>query len=193
MSERTEDTDRVKAAWQGQSVDVPRISLELVRHHVDKLNADLREQNMLMYFGIAIMVGILPFVLMKDSRTFLWVGLLLAVFGAGYLMIEIRRRSRTLGDSGGNVMQTLDAYRAELERRRDYYLHSWRWSIWPMIPSVLVLLVGGAVYGTRPDALSHSIRAGLFAVVATWVAVWHHRRKGRAYQRELDAFESLKH
>ena len=191
LTENSGENDMIKAAWQAQPLEAPRISLELVQHHVGKLNKDLREQELLMYFGLAIMIGILPFGLMKDSTGILWTGALLALLGAGYLVLEIRRRGSKI-DQASDILQTLDAYRFELERRRDYYRHSWRWSIWPMIPSLLVFLVGGALYGKRPNAVEHSIWMGGFAVVLILLATWDHRRKGHAYQKELDAFETMR-
>jgi hypothetical protein len=196
MSERRQNDgsdDMIKAAWQSQALEAPRISLELVRHHVDKLNADLREQTFLMYLGLVLLAGLLPFGLLRGSSSaYMLAGSLLALVGAIYVTLELRRRGSKLNTPvGGSIVQTLDAYRAELERRRDYYLDSWRWSIWPMVPSVLVFIVGGALYGTRPNAVRHSIWMGVFAVIVTLLAVWDHRRKGHAYQRELDAFETL--
>ena len=191
MNERPEDADMMKAAWQAQTLDVPRISLELVRHHVDKLNADLREQKIQMYFAIGIMALVVPFGLIRNASTILWVGSLLAVIGALYATREMRRRGSTLNAAGGDVIQTLSAYRGELERRRDYYLHSWRWSLWPMIPSLLVFIVGGALYGTQENSVRHSIWMGVFAVVVISLAIWDHRRRGHALQRELDVFETL--
>jgi hypothetical protein len=193
MSEPQENSELGKTLWQTQALEAPRISLELVRHHVDKLNGDLREQKILMYFGIAIMACLLPFGFFKDpTSNVLRVGSILAIIGAIYLTIEMRRRGSQLDSSvDGGILQTLDAYRAELERRRDYYLDSWRWSIWPMMPSLLVFLVGGSVYSTSQRSIGHHIAMGIFAVTAILLGTWDHRRKGRALQRELDAFETL--
>lgn len=120
------------------------------------------------------------------------IGLVLAVLGALWLGWEVRRRrSKLITRSDESVQQSLDAYRAELQRRRDYYLDSWRWSLWPMLPSLLVLLAGGALYDTRPNAPMHYLVATVLAVAFTLLGVWHYRRKGHDYQRELDALGTL--
>jgi hypothetical protein len=193
MSETQVNGELGKTLWQAQALEAPRISLELVRHHVDKLNGDWREQKLLMYFALAVMACAVPFGFFRDPTSNVFrVGSILAIIGAIYVTLEVRRRGGQLDSSiDGGVLRTLDAYRAELERRRDYYLDSWRWSLWPMIPSLVVFLVGGALYGTSQRSIGSHIAMGLFAVVGTSVAVWDHRRKGRAFQRELDAFETL--
>ena len=184
----------IKAAWQAQPLEAPRISLELVRHHVDRLNRDLREQKLLMYGGLGLIAMLVPFSLFRGGWTvFMLTGSALALAGAVYLTLEVQRRGSALSAPvDGHIVQTLDAYRAELERRRDYYLHSWRWSIWPMLPSILFFFVGGAIHSTRPNAVRHILWTAAFAVVVTALATWDHRRKGHAYQRELDAFQTMR-
>jgi hypothetical protein len=86
--------------------------------------------------------------------------------------------------------ESLQAYRAELERRRDIYLQAWRWSILPMLPSALVLLIGGAVYDQRPHAILQYGLLGLLVIVATVLAVRNQRGKVKTFQQELDALRT---
>jgi hypothetical protein len=58
----------------------------------------------------------------------------LALLGAVYVALQMRGRSRSLARRDDSMQHSLQAYREELERRRDYYLESWRWALWPMVP-----------------------------------------------------------
>ena len=193
MSETPKNTELGKSVWQSQALDAPRVTVEFVRHHIDKLNADFRRELRLMYVSIGLIVIVL---LTTLSETGDWarvsrIGIILTILGAGYLLTQMRRRANELKSQGeSGIMQTLEAYRAELQRRRDYYLDSWRWSVWPMLPALLALLGGGAIYDRERGAM-HYLMMILLCIVLLVIAVWDHRRKGRVYQRELDAFETL--
>jgi hypothetical protein len=68
---------------------------------------------------------------------------------------------------GRGSARSLDAYREELKRRRDYCWDAWRWSMWPIAPSILVMFVGGLVYDPRPNKLVHYGIMALFVVAFT--------------------------
>lgn len=85
----------------------------------------------------------------------------------------------------------MDAYRSELLHRRDYYLKSWRWSVWPVVPSVAVFIIGGMIIDPRPNKLMRYGSIAGFFVVGVLLAKWQGKREGRKYQRELDALATL--
>ena len=88
-------------------------------------------------------------------------------------------------------MQSLQAYRTALERRRDHYATAWRWSLWPAIPSVATLLGGTLVFDQSPGKW---LRLSLSALICAFAFVFGARvslSKSRGFQRELDALKTL--
>lgn len=200
MSNTHEEKNMGSAVWQSQSLEAPRISLEFVRFQAEKLNADFRRQSYLGY-AIAIIAAVLvaltmfwqPVVPPSESATLISrLGNLLFLAATVYLIFQIRRRGKMLSfRSNGQVAESLDAYRSELLRRRDYYLESWRWSVWPIIPSLVVFFIGWMIIDQRPNKLlRYGLLAGFF-IVGVLFARWQGKREGRKYQRELDELTTL--
>jgi cytochrome bd-type quinol oxidase subunit 2 len=198
MNETHDGSTIGKSAWQSQPLEAPVISLAFVHQQIDKLNAEIRRETVLVYVSAGVCAAGALFVLLNVSPTLsvpmgyvVRVGLILALLGAlyGALLMPGRKTARARPDE--NVHHSLQAYRAELERSRDRYLQAWRWSILPMLPSALVLLMGGAVYDQRPQAVWQYGLLGLSVIAATALAVWNQRGKAKAFQQELDAVGTL--
>lgn len=115
------------------------------------------------------------------SKTYMW------HFGAVW-----RRRGKVLlTREHEQVMESLEAYRAELQRRRSYYLGAWRWSLWPLIPATAVVLAGEMLYDERPGKWLRLSLAALVCVLGSLLGAWVYARKGKEFQRELDALTTL--
>lgn len=186
--------------WQSQPVEAPRISLEFVRHQVEKLNSDIRRKHRLRYV-IAIMSTALvvqaafwhsPVQQPESFTQVLRLAAVLFLLGMVYVISQMRRRGKVVAaQKDEKVVQSLDAYRTELQRRRDYYLGAWRWSLWPIVPTIIVILVGGVLYDQRPNKLIRYALTAVWCVVAMLLGLWCQRREGQKYQCELDALASL--
>lgn len=198
MTERQE-SDMSKLAWQSQPIDAPTISLAFIHHHTMKLNAQFRRETQVLYGAVLLgIVVALVALLMRppESSTAMTyvtgLGVVLAIAGFIYVAAQARRRgSQVAIRPEESVAAGLNAYRTELQRRRDYYLGTWRWSIGPLLPSVAVFLVGGFWFDPRPQS---GLRFGLlatFVVVFALLGVLDHRRKAKAFQEELDALNTL--
>lgn len=198
MTER-ERGDMSKLAWQSQPIDSPPISLAFIHHHATKLNAQLRRESQVLYGAVILgIVVALVALLMRtpESPTAMTyvtgLGVVLAIAGFIYVAVQARRRDgRVAIRPEESVAASLNAYRTELQRRRDYYLGTWRWSIGPLLPSVAVFLIGGFWFDPRPQS---GLRFGLlttFVVVFTLLGALDHRRRAKAFQEELDALDTL--
>jgi hypothetical protein len=193
------DSRTGKSLWQSQPAEAPRISIEYVRYHAEKLNADLHKQRIMSIAAGAVAAALcIVYLLVPDTSIpgpLERVNAVAAAFlvGAGlYISMQWRRRSQALRfQTGEGVATGLDAYRNELKRRRDLYLGSWRWSLWPLLPTTAVLFIGGALYDPRPHkVLRYSIGA-IVVIACAWVVRRMNRSKAHEFQRELDALGSL--
>jgi hypothetical protein len=198
MSDQSKESEVGRAIWQSQALEVPRLSIEYVRHQAEKLNADLRRESRMGYSAMVLCALSVVYVLWKSLAmqgglaVVLRVAVVLLVCGASYVVAQIPRRSRMLGVRDAFVMQSLDQYRHELQRRRDLYWTSRQWSVWPLVPGAILVFVGGLIYDERPNKLLRYTFVAIFAVGWTALALWHYKRKGDSFQRELEALDSMK-
>jgi hypothetical protein len=190
--------------WQSQTLEAPRISLLYVRRQAERLNADIRRELRFGYFGTALS-ALLGFVAMfapapawstveVPAAIVLVVQLtaLLSFLACGYITFQIHRRGKLQrAAEHEQVMQSLQAYRTALERRRDHYLSARRWSFWPVFPGVVILLGGGLFFDERPCKWLRLSLAAVVCALAMLVGAWVSWRKGAGFQREIDALKTL--
>jgi uncharacterized membrane protein len=199
MTKHQPDGSIDKTVWQSQVLEAPQLSLDFVRHQADKLNTDLRhQQRAAVVVGLVCVILCVVYLILPpdaipgplEQLNALSAAMLVAA--AGYIRMQWRRRTQILSFRAEEaVASSLSAYRRELERRRDLYLGSWRWSLWPLLLVAAVLLIGGLLYDPRPDkVLRYAVGTLLMAACAAivrWINVW----KAREFQRELEAVESI--
>jgi MFS family permease len=204
MSGSDHEQNRSAAVWQAQHLETPRISMDFVRHQAEKLNSAWRVEMRVMVLGIVLTIIVLatalalrpsPALHVTKIAELVWsvrAGSFLLVAGAVYLWFDMRRRGQllTLSRNEG-VVPTLETYRSELRRRRDYYLGAWRWSFWPVIPAGVVILGGAGLYDQRPGRWLRILVLAALLVAGLALVALHNHGKGRRYQRELDALASL--
>ena len=198
MTEHQAEGRMGKAVWQSQALEAPPLSLDFVRHHANKLNTDLRHQQRagVVTGSVCVALCVVYLLLPPDAipgplERLNALSAAMLVAAAGYIRMQWKRRAQMLSFRAEEaVVSSLGAYRRELERRRDLYLGSWRWSLWPILLVAAVLLMGGLLYDPRPDkAVRYTIAALLVAACAAMVRRIN-VRKAREFQRELEALES---
>ena len=185
--------------WQSQSIEAPRLSLEYVRHQATKLNADRRRELVMMYVGMGAMAIAVVVVFLMQARNSLAllnlfrIGVVLSALGLVYTLMQVRRRTHALSDGDGEkVMTSLEAYRAELQRRRDYYSYmgNWRAQL-PAAPGLGLLLLFFVLFDTGPGNARLLGIFCLLVVIGTGFGVAFAWAKRRKFQRELDALSTL--
>lgn len=185
--------------WQSQTLDAPRISLEFVRHQTERLNADLRHEMIGAYLGLIVSVVALiwsffglPAGVNELVARIIRFGVLLGLPASIYIAFQIKRGTKKLHVVDGSpVIQSLNAYREELERRQHFYAGVLGWNALPILPSAFLIIIGGLSFDHRPDA---EMRFGLFALVVTITSLvggWYYRSKLRRFRRELDALTTM--
>lgn len=195
-----EEDNMSSMVWQSQPLEAPRISLEFVRHQVEKLDRGVRQRNYIEYVvAVLTMATWIAFVFLRPGVDWSWpfslvvrLGTSLVVLAVLYATWQWHRRHQILSiQHSDKVVQSLDGYRAELQRRRDFYIGRWRWYLLPYVPGVSVLLVGGLLFDPGPHRLRRHAVAGLGFLLATLHLWWLDKRGRQKYQRELDALATL--
>jgi hypothetical protein len=117
---------------------------------------------------------------------------LLSFLACGYITVQVHRRGKLqLAAAHEQVMQSLQAYRTALERRRDHYANAWRWSFWPVFPGMIIILGGDLLFDERPHKWLRLSLSALVCALALLIGGWVSFRKSAAFQREIDALKTL--
>jgi hypothetical protein len=190
--------------WQSQTLEAPRISLQYVRRQSERLNSGIRRELRFSYFGTALcaLLGLVAVFAPAPAWSTLEVpaaldlavqlAALLSFLACGYITFQIHRRGKLQrAVEHEQVMQSLQAYRTALERRRDHYSSAWRWSFWPVIPSVIIVLGSGLLFDERPGKGLRLSLSALVCSLAFLLGAWVSFRKSQGFQRELDALKTL--
>jgi hypothetical protein len=195
----TEEPNMGSALWQSQELDSPRISLEFVRHQALKLNANRRHELRVMYGALcAVAVEIVAMFILPATKApalayGMRIGVVLLLLGSMYVFVQVRRRGGMLSISENEKVGTsLEVYRAELQKRRDYYSYMGDWrSLLPIVPALIVFFGSELAFDPHPNKLLHFIVLVLLASFGIGFGFVHYRSKARAFQSELDAVATL--
>lgn len=198
MNESDHNEQAARAAWRSQSLDAPQLSVQFVRHQAERLDWDRRREIRIAWGALAACLLLTAVAILNPhgglvnamTQTLRLTSVLL-LLGCAYLLYQLRQRSRSVSGQADGVVGSLSAYRCELLKRRDLYRHSWRWSIWPILPALLAIFVGGGLFDDRPGKLGRYGLCALVAVIGSAVGIFHYRRKADQFQRELDALASM--
>jgi hypothetical protein len=121
-------------------------------------------------------------------------GSFLIVVAMVYLACQIgldrhsRKVSRNQADASGNI-NSLDFYRMELARQRDFHRGVWFWSrLAVLLPGMLVFSIGAMVVFPK-SAIGFVLTFVTLVLVA--IAIQINRRMSASYQRQIDALDSL--
>lgn len=197
MNELDDEGRAARNVWQSQVLTAPRLTTQFVQHQSDRLDADRRREIRIGWAGIGACVLLVAAVMLNplDVATSMTDTLrltaVLLLFASAYLIYQLHQRSHTVSAQVEGVIGSLAAYRAELCRRRDLYRDAWKWSLWPVLPALAVVFIGGALHDDRPGKLWRYGLSAVVAVIGIGLGIIHYRRKGDQFQRELDALASL--
>jgi hypothetical protein len=185
-----------KQIWQNQPTEAMQMSLEEIRRKAHQFHNKARLKALTaIVIGIAL-CGVFAATAAKPQYLVLRIGWgilsIWALYGAYQAYKWIWPSSLA---PEATVGTSLDFYRRELERRRDYVRHIWRRSgLWGCFTG-LALVVAPALMGAlrAPRLLVNAVP--LFVLLTTWFVVFSSIRKRERtnLQREIDALNALGH
>jgi hypothetical protein len=184
----------VKAVWQSQAQEISPMALEKVR--ADALKFRRRTQIATVREMIAAVVVIVIFGLYLRflPGALIRIGSVVTIVWALFYMWNYRRLI-TAGPVPADGAQCVDFYRGQLERRRDVARNSWRWTLAPLAPVMVLFMVGRWIGPTPPGRtllVDHAIIVAstvlmIETIALMWLWVLHRADKFQDRIDELDA------
>jgi hypothetical protein len=179
----------LRTTWQNQPDEPGRIPLEEIRQKAEKLQRKARREVLLFYAYGLLFVFFFGRSLARTNETLPRIGLSLLIAWSFCFPYQAQKRIWPRNSAAALASTTcLDFYRRELERRRDYTRHVWRWLLGPLFFSLGVFLLPALIKAIEnPVFWLKLLPFGL--LLAIWAAVYFPLRKSglRKLQREIDA------
>ena len=180
-------SDDLQNLWQNQQSEAFRISLEQVRARALKLQRTVSFRNLREYLASAVVVIFSSWQAVSLPDPIMRAGSALIIFGVLYVVWHLYR----WGSSREVTGNCLEFHRRELERQRDLLRSIWRWYLGPMIPGLLVVVIGGL-------RVSHSPRHTWFTIIYLVLCALFfygvgllNQRGARRLQRQIDELDKL--
>ena len=162
--------------------------LEEIRKKADKFHSSVRRRNIREYVGAAFVVLVFGFYIWIFPSPLMRIGSALIIAGMFFVKWQLYKRGTTdalpVGDSASTWT---DYYRRELVRQRDALQQVWKWYLGPLVPGLVMFLVGVSLQ-TPHAAQKQTWIAGTTAFcIAVFGGVWALNAWGaRRLQRKID-------
>jgi hypothetical protein len=190
--------DNAKSIWKNQHVEPVHVSLTELRKKAKKFERRVFWRNLREYAASVIVVAGFGFYIWKFPAPMARFGCVLVIAGVLFVVHTLHKRgsSRSL-PAELTLCDCLEFHRKELERQRDLLRSVWTWYLLPLVPGLLVFLLG--IYQwqmKRPGAQTRfiTIHLGFTAVVCAvvFIAVGQLNQWGaRKLQQKIDALNNL--
>lgn len=187
--------DDVRNAWQNNNLPPFRMSPAEIRKRIEQFDKMIRRRKLKGYgVCVAAIAGNLV-LFFTFSNLVARIGALLTAWGAGYILYQVRlyhlnRKAAAATAARKGTVVSVEFYRAELQRLRDFTCGIWLWSRALMIlPGPLVFMIGLQFSYPGLELFIYAEMA-LFLTLLT-IAIPLNLRISRKYQLEIDELESL--
>ena len=188
--------DQLRSLWQSQTVAPFQMSPDALRQKMMQLNKQLKVRDSIVYVICLGETVVFTYVILAmPAPVTLKIGFFLVILAMGFFVGQIwldrnnRKESRTTAAALGKT-GSIDFYRVELVRQRNFHRGVWFWSrLMALLPGLLVCTIWAIVrYPTHP--IGYAMTAAL--LILRPLAVWLNRKKSLCYQRQIDALDALK-
>ncbi len=183
-------TNDLKNLWRNQMTEQPQISVERFRHKARKLRKKARRE---VYRLSAMAVIVVSFALVAMARTHetaQHIGLgIVAVWGLLLPFLAHRMLRPAAQSDQATLASSIDFYRKQLERHRDYRRQMWIWVAAPLFLGAAVFFAPTLLEHPKlaPNVLPFALLLTLWAVAFFYLS----RRKFRKLRRKLDILDEL--
>jgi hypothetical protein len=188
--------DELRSLWQNQTVAPFQMSPDELRLKVKQLNGKLLIRDRFVYVVFAgETLWFSYWIFAARVPTALRAGFTLIILGLGFLAAQIwldrrsRKAHRTLAAASGHD-SSVDFFRVELERQRNFHRGIWFWSRFiALFPGLLVGGIWGIILIPK-SPFGYAMTAAILILAA--LAIWLNRRESLSYQNQINVLDALK-
>lgn len=191
----------VKQLWQAQTREPVGISPEELRRMAQKLPKTILRRNLIEYVTAAFLIAIFGYYCWKFEAALVRLGCALIIAGVLFVVYQLHKRGSAKSVPAELALNTcLEFHRVELERQRDMLRNVWSWYLLPLVPGLLVFMIGLFSFVLQlPGARAHiGFVAAWFVGTAAFCAavfalVWKVNQLAASHlQNRIDALDTLR-
>jgi hypothetical protein len=189
----------MKNLWQSQPTEPPRIRPEELRKKMNKFERRIFWRNVREYAAGVLVIAIFGYYEWRFRALLVRLGSGLIIAGTLYVMYQLHQRGSTRPAPADLGLSTcIDFHRKSLERQRDALRTVWSWYLLPLVPGLLVLMIGSILsqWAAHPGNLGQfaiGILASQGIIPAVFFAIWKlNRRAAEKLQTQIDELNALR-
>jgi hypothetical protein len=183
--------------WQAQPQETFQMSPDELRCKWKSLNRTLLVRNGTVWFVCLFEIGVFSWILIAFPQLFMKIASALVILGMAFMTAQValdqrrRRLSRIRAEASGNL-NSLDFFRAELERRREFHRGLWFWSrMAALMPALLLWGIGVVVLIPWPQKIAgwSIVSVTVFLIP---LAIQLNSIRAKSYQKQIDALDAMR-
>jgi hypothetical protein len=185
----------IKNLWQGQKMEKTPMTLADIHAMARKFQTRTRRALLRETVATAIVIVAFGYYIWAFPGWMIKLGSAVTVAWALWFLWQLRRRARAraLPPEGEQIVAF---HRRELARRRDLLRNMWRWQLLPLLPGMVLILLGRVMQfhaPGRPIAFDHLVIAlgGIIVALILAICLMWQRMRAHALQRRIDDLDAL--
>lgn len=131
----------IETLWRNQKTE-ETVTLENIHERAGKFQRHVRLGNTVEYVASAVVVAAFGWYVWALPGWMTKAGSALVIAAVFYIVWQLHRRGGAHKLPGGSTLGLVDFHRRELERRRDVLKTAWRWYILPVVPGMVLMMLG---------------------------------------------------
>ena len=189
-------TADIKDLWQaeGRGSIPPRVTD--VHQRAKTFYGKIGRRNWIEYAAAALVVVGFSAWALTEERPLVRLGLAMIAAGSLFVGWQMRRRaSLEQSPIAPTLVEAIAYYRAQLARQRDALRSVWSWYLLPLLPGMLLVLVGRAFLsgGDSEEGAPLALLPVLLLVALVFGLVWWANRKAAdKMQEQIDELDRMK-
>lgn len=181
----------MRKVWQNQKVEYAPMSLDEIHKKAQRFQRTILWRNLREYLAAAFVVACFSSFLWRFDGILIRTGSALVIAGALYIVYQLHKRgSAKTVPADLASMTCLNFHRDELERQRDLLRSVWRWYLLPIVPGLVLFLIGHAVKVPPEHWGAFGVTAAVCAAVFASVGALN-QWAARRLQRQIDELDAL--
>jgi len=185
----------IKSVWKGQKTE-DTVTLQNIRERATKFERRVRRALWREYAGAAFVVVVFGAYIWFLPGSLVKAGSALCVLGTLFVVWQMRKRLNPAKVPDASGLDLVGFHRRQLERQRDSVKSAWLWYIAPLLPGMVLILVGRWTQfhaSWRSLAWDHEviILSSVIVVLALVVVLLVQRLRVLRLQRRIDELDKL--